>query len=147
MNNQGIPDKQSKKQDKTTRNTERGRPTTPMESSQTKHATIIHVIEAPRVKNRENERYRVYSDSYSSIQGVTEYIIGNHLTRVIYNGIRELITQGCSLKLFSIKAHVGHRGNEKADALDKEATRNENIHVNLPEFSCPNELGAAREGI
>lgn len=69
----------------------------------------------------------IYSDSRAALQAITRYDTKTERAQQIVENFRRLYNLGITTKLFWIKAHAGHTGNEKADQTAKAATREDLI--------------------
>ncbi|XP_023953798.2 uncharacterized protein LOC112057581 [Bicyclus anynana] len=73
------------------------------------------------ILKQKDDRYCILSDSRSSLDLIKSGNVSHPLAYNIRRNIRAVRDQGRSVELFWIKAHVGIEGNERADALAKEA--------------------------
>ena len=69
----------------------------------------------------------VYTDSRITLQSLQNHKRHTHLIDQIRNTVLDMERNEWKVEFSWIKAHVGQRGNELADRLGKEASRNKNI--------------------
>ncbi|CAH2218226.1 jg13488 [Pararge aegeria aegeria] len=75
-------------------------------------------------RNNTKSEYCILSDSRSALDLIKSGKVSHPLAHSIRRNIGAVQAQGRSIKLCWIKAHVGNVGNERADALAKEAALN-----------------------
>jgi len=97
---------------------------------------IVQAMEALENTNIDNSRRRIatiYTDSKVTNQSIKNYRNHKSLIEKIRKKALELEKKEWTIQITWIKAHVGHYGNELADNLVKEATKNkETIYKKIP---------------
>jgi len=85
----------------------------------------------------------IHTDSQITLQLLQNKKKHTRLIELIRTKINEMEQHKWSVEFTWIKAHTGHRGNETADQLAKEAANNKNIeesYTKIPKSAIPNEL-------
>lgn len=84
---------------------------------------------------KKDQEINIFSDSRSSLELLKDPDSLHPIAFEIKNNIRKLNSRGQTLRFFWIRAHVGNEGNERADALAKEAALHKKT---APEYDrCP----------
>ena len=99
-------------------------------NNQAEQLAIVKAMEALEITNISNSRRRratIYTDSKVTIQSIKNYRNHKSLIEKIRKKALELEKKEWIIQITWIKAHVGNYGNELADNLAKEATKNKEI--------------------
>ena len=92
-------------------------------------AELYAILESLKwAKGHQYRKIAILSDSLSSLQAI-EGRMDNHIVKNIWTNYNQLLRCNCEVILVWVPAHVGIEGNERADALAKDATGEEQ---NLP---------------
>ena len=85
------------------------------------------------IRNSRRRTVTIYTDSKVTIQSIKNYRNHKSLIEKIRKKALELEKKEWTIQITWIKAHVGNYGNELADRLAKEATKNkETIYKKIP---------------
>lgn len=82
-----------------------------------------------RKRGQANKSVIIYSDSLSALTSITAPARKTGLANEARNTLDELLLEGYDIRLAHVRAHVGIRGNEIADALAKEAAKNGDMMI------------------
>ncbi|CAH2210239.1 jg22693, partial [Pararge aegeria aegeria] len=87
-------------------------------------AELLAICEATRIiLDRREGSFGIYSDSKSALETISNNDSKHHLAVQSRSNIKASILQNKEISLFWIKAHAGLEGNERADALAKDAAK------------------------
>ena len=99
-------------------------------NNQAEQFAIVKAMENTNISNSRRRIATIYADSKVTIQSIKNYRNHKSLIEKIRKKALELEKREWTIQITWIKAHVGHHGNELADNLAKEATKNkETIHT------------------
>lgn len=80
-------------------------------------------------------KFKILSDSRSTLEILQNMDARHPLVVATRNNLREVVKAGKTVKLYWVKAHVGIKGNERADVLAKEAALSRKTRSDYDE--CP----------
>ena len=99
-------------------------------------AEIITINEACKAFNntrQNNMQYiKIFSDSQAAILALNNNIVASSLVQQTIINLNVLANKTKRVELCWIKAHIGHEGNERANQLAREASKNSVIQINTP---------------
>jgi ribonuclease HI len=84
----------------------------------------MEAIEDININDKRKRIATIYTDSQVTIQSITNHRNHKSLIEKIRKKAQELGKREWTAPITWIKAHAGHYGNEMADNLAKEATKN-----------------------
>ena len=84
----------------------------------------MEALENTNISNSRRRIAPIFTDSKVTIQSIKNYRNHKSLTEKIRKKALELEKKEWIIQLTWIKTHLGHNGNELADKLAKEATKN-----------------------
>ena len=89
-------------------------------------AELYAILESLKwAKGQQYRKIAIFSDSLSSLQAIEGRKIDNHIVKDILATYNQLLHCNCEVTLVWVPAHVGIEGNERADALAKDTTGEE----------------------
>lgn len=84
-------------------------------------------------QDRQISKYLICTDSLSSLYSLKNTSSSNDIIVNTQQSLKVLLEKGISVYFTFVRGHVGIHGNERADWLAKNATRNDiNVDVNIP---------------
>ena len=95
-------------------------------------AIILAIDIINMVKDNQNTKYVIYSDSRSAIEAIKNYSHKNNIVKQIKINLNKLYAKGLNIEICWIPAHVGIIGNEKADEAAKSAIGSPLYDIKLP---------------
>ena len=96
-------------------------------------AELLAILYATKIlKNRNEQHYTIYSDSQSAIEALNAYVTKNHIINLIKTNFHHLQRSNKSVILCWVPSHVGIHGNEKADAMAKQAVTRPRCRESIP---------------
>jgi len=104
---------------------------------QAEQMAIVKATEATDNIHDTDSRRRtatIYTDSTVTVQSLKNHRNHKNITEEIRKKSTELERREWTIKLTRIKAHAGNRGNETADNLAKEATKNKEIMYSTTKY-------------
>ena len=104
-------------------------------------AEIIAINEACKkcidTKQNNMQYIKIFSDSQAAILALNSNTVTSSLVKQTINTLNLLAGSTERLEICWIKAHVGYKGNERADQLAREAVKNSQVGVNTPQsWAC-----------